>query len=239
MGFYEELSRYYDIVFPMGKLQLEFIGKHIKGKENILDLAAGTGNYSIALAKEGYNVSAVDLDEEMVKEIAAKNKKQGTDVKPYVLDMKKIDIFGDNKFDGIICIGNSLVHLDNKEEIKEILNKMYGLLRDDGVVILQIVNYDRILRYDVKELPLIDRPESGVRFVRNYELKDGKVLFKTRLIIDNERSYDNCIKLYPLQSHDFVELMKEAGFRDIKLYGGFDEREYTIDSFPLVLEAHK
>ncbi|WP_432663428.1 class I SAM-dependent methyltransferase [Wukongibacter baidiensis] len=239
MGFYEELSKYYDIVFPLGKPQLNFIGKRIKGKQDVLDLAAGTGNYSIALAKEGYNVSAVDLDEEMIKKIAAKNKKEGTDVEPYVLDMKKIDVLGDNKFDAVVCIGNSLVHLDNKEEIKDLLNKMYGLLRKDGVVILQIVNYDRVLKYDVKELPLIDRPESGVRFVRNYELEDGKVLFKTELIINNERSYDNCIKLYPLQSQDFVELLKEAGFRDIKLHGGFDEKEYTIDSFPLVVEAYK
>lgn len=239
MGFYEELSKYYDVVFPLGKPQLKFITKRIEGKKDILDLAAGTGNYSIALAKEGYNVSSVDLDEEMVKKIAAKNKKEGTDVDPYVLDMKKIDVFGSNKFDAIICIGNSLVHLDNKEEIKDILNKMYKLLSDKGVVLLQIVNYDRILKYDVNELPLIDRPESGVRFVRNYELEDEKVLFKTKLIIDDGRSYDNCIKLYPLQSHDFVNLLKEAGFKDIKLHGGFDEKEYTIDSFALVVEAYK
>ncbi len=239
MGFYEELSKYYDIVFPMGNPQLKFICKRVKGKQDILDLAAGTGNYSIELSKKGYNVSAVDLDEEMIKKIAAKNQKEGTDVDPYVLDMKKIDILGNNKFDAVICIGNSLVHLDNKEEIKELLIKMYNLLRDDGVVILQIVNYDRILKYDVKELPLIDRPENGVRFVRNYELEDEKVLFKTKLIIDNERSYDNCIKLYPLQSHEFASLLQEAGFKDIKLHGGFDEKEYSIESFPLVVEAYK
>jgi len=239
MGFYEELSKYYDIVFPLGKSQMKFITEHSKGKKNILDLAAGTGNYSIALAKQGYNVVAVDLDEEMIKKIEAKNEKEGTKVKPYVLDMKNIDNLGKDEFDVIVCIGNSLVHLDNSREIKDVLHKMYSLLKNTGVVILQIVNYDRILEYNIKELPLIDRPESGVRFVRNYEIEGGKVLFKTKLIINADRIYENCIKLYPLRSQELLDMLKGEGFKDIKLYGGFDEKEYTKDSFPLVLEAHK
>lgn len=239
MGFYEELSKYYDIVFPLGQMQLKFMLRRIKAKGNVLDLASGTGNYSIALAKEGYKVAAVDLDEDMVKHVETKNKVEGTSVTPHVLDMKSIDEFGESTYDGIVCIGNSLVHLNSGEEIKELLKKMYNLLRNNGAAILQIVNYDRVLKYHVKELPLIDRPESGVKFIRNYDIEDGKVLFKTKLVIRGERTYDNCIKLYPLQSQELVNYLKEAGFKDINLYGGFDEREYTIDSFPLVVEARK
>lgn len=239
MAFYEELSKYYDVVFPLGKPQLEFMSKHFKGKENILDLAAGTGNYSIALSKLGYKVVAVDLDEEMVKKIESKNEEEKTNVKPYKLDMKDINELKNYKFDAIICIGNSLVHLDNKEEIKDVLGKMYNLLSEDGVVVLQIVNYDRVLKHNVKELPLIDRPEYGVKFIRNYDLEDDKILFKTKLVIDNERSYDNCVKLYPLQSQDLVTLLKEVGFKDINLYGGFNEKDYTLESFPLVVKAVK
>lgn len=239
MAFYEELSKYYDIVFPLGKLQFEFMTKRFKDKKNILDLAAGTGNYSIALSKLGFNVVAVDLDEEMIRKIEAKNEEEKTSVKPHKLDMKKINELKDYNFDGIICIGNSLVHLDNMEEIKNVLSKMHDLLNDNGVVILQIVNYDRVLKKNVKELPLIDRPEYGVRFIRNYDLEEGKILFKTKLVIDNQKSYKNCVKLYPLKSQDLISMLKEVGFKDIKLYGGFDEKEYTLDSFPLVVEAYK
>lgn len=239
MAFYEELSKYYDIVFPLGKPQLEFMTKSFKDKENILDLAAGTGNYSIALSKLGFKVVAVDLDDEMIRKIQAKNDEEKTSVKPYKLDMKNIHEIKSCKFDGIICIGNSLVHLENIGEIRNVLEKMYSLLSDNGVVILQIVNYDRVLKNGVKELPLINRPEHGVRFIRNYELKDEKILFKTKLIIDNQKSYENCVKLYPLKSDELINTLKEVGFKDIKLYGGFDEREYNIESFPLVLKAIK
>jgi SAM-dependent methyltransferase len=239
MAFYEELSKYYDIVFPLGEVQFKFMTKRFKDRKNILDLAAGTGNYSIALSKLGFNVVAVDLDEEMIRKIEAKNKEERTSVKPHKLDMKNIQGLEDYQFDGIICIGNSLVHLDNMGEIKRVLEEMYKLLNDNGVVILQIVNYDRVLKNNVKELPLIDRSEYGVRFIRKYDLEEGKILFKTKLIIDNERSYENCVKLYPLKSKELFNMLKVIGFKDIKLYGGFDEKEYNLESFPLVVEAYK
>jgi SAM-dependent methyltransferase len=239
MAFYEELSKYYDIVFPLGEVQFKFMTKRFKDRKNILDLAAGTGNYSIALSKLGFNVVAVDLDEEMIRKIEAKNKEERTSVKPHKLDMKNIQGLEDYQFDGIICIGNSLVHLDNMGEIKRVLEEMYKLLNDNGVVILQIVNYDRVLKNNVKELPLIDRSEYGVRFIRKYDLEEGKILFKTKLIIDNEKSYENCVKLYPLKSKELFNMLKVIGFKDIKLYGGFDEKEYNLESFPLVVEAYK
>jgi len=98
LGFYEEFSKYYDIVFPLGEAQLRFINKRAKDKKKILDLAAGTGNYSIALAKEGYEVTAVDLDSEMVKNIEEKANKEEVKVTAIAMDMKEIDKIG-SKFD--------------------------------------------------------------------------------------------------------------------------------------------
>jgi 2-polyprenyl-3-methyl-5-hydroxy-6-metoxy-1,4-benzoquinol methylase len=36
-------------------------------------VACGTGGYSLELAKQGYNVTAVDLDAEMVEKLKNKN----------------------------------------------------------------------------------------------------------------------------------------------------------------------
>lgn len=240
MGFYEELSRYYDIVFPLGQAQLNFISTRAKGKK-ILDLAAGTGNYSIALSKMGYEVTAVDLDEEMVKKIAEKNKAEGTKTKAVVLDMNKVETLNDT-FDVVICIGNSLVHLPNKEEIESLIKKLYNMLEKDGVLIIQIVNYDRVLENNVKALPTISREDEGVTFVRNYENKNGKILFKSKLIIsrDNEEKiYDNVVELYPLQSRELELILKEAGFKSTDLYGDFNGGEHSLNSMATVVSATK
>lgn len=239
MGFYEEFSKYYDVVFPLGEAQLSFIKKRAKDKKKILDLAAGTGNYSIALAKEGYDVVAVDLDSEMVRKIEKKARNEGIKIRAISMDMKEIDKLED-KFDLIFCIGNSLVHLENIKEIGEVVSKLYNLLKKGGVLIIQIINYDRIVEKNIKELPTIDKPEEEIKFIRDYEEKSGKILFKTKLIVKKgEEVYENCVSLYPLLSKDLENILKASGFNSIETYGGFNEAEYNIDSMAMVITAIK
>lgn len=71
----EMLSSFYDDIDEDSRLdrsrqgQLEYlttmnyIHRYAKAGVKILEIGAGTGRYSIALAKEGYNVTAVELVE--------------------------------------------------------------------------------------------------------------------------------------------------------------------------------
>lgn len=236
MGFYEELSKYYDIVFPLGEKQMDFILKRVKSGGSILDVAAGTGNYSLALAQEGYTVTAIDLDQEMINNIIEKGDVIDVSLEAFKLNMLDIGQI-DKKFDGIICIGNSLVHLENSDDIKTVVKAFRKLLNDDGVLIIQIVNYDRVIINDVKNLPTIDRPEKGVKFIRDYVHRDGKIDFNTTLIV-GDKEYTNSIPLLPMKSEELKSILNESGFEDVKLYGGFNETPYEMAySFPLVIEA--
>lgn len=242
MSFYEELSKYYDIIFPLGEAQMNFIKKRLGKRKKVLDLAAGTGNYSIALAELGCKVTAVDLDEQMIYSLNRKACREKLDIKAYLMDMKDIDSLKGEKYDLILCIGNSIVHLDSLEEIKELINKMYSLLNDNGILIIQTVNYDRILKYNVKQLPIIDRSEKGVKFIRKYDFKNNKVLFNGRLIVDEcgrENVFDNTVELFPLQSEDLTNALKGIGMKDIEVYGGFNEKEHNIEAFATVIAADK
>ncbi len=73
MGFYEQISKYYDYIFPAGKEQIDFIETAAgTPPKKVLDIACGSGGYSVALAKDGYSVTAVDLDEKMVESALVK-----------------------------------------------------------------------------------------------------------------------------------------------------------------------
>jgi glycine/sarcosine N-methyltransferase len=241
MSFYDELSKYYDIVFPKGEAQMNFIKKRLSNRKRVLDLACGTGNYSIALAELGCSVTAVDLDESMVHNLNKKAQQQNLDIDAHVMDMKSIDKLNNNKYDMILCIGNSLVHLENMEEIKELIYKLHSLLNEDGVLIIQIVNYDRILKFNIKELPTIDRSEQGVKFIRKYDYKNNKILFNGKLIVNErgeEKIYDNTVQLYPLLSNDLVNIYKDLGMKNIETYGGFNEVEFNEETIGFISAAH-
>jgi glycine/sarcosine N-methyltransferase len=243
MNFYKELSSVYDIVFPRVEETVEFLCKDLKANAEVLDLACGTGTYSFALAERGHKVTALDLDEDMVK--LAIEKKGNLDVEFYVEDMTKIkEVFENKRYDLIFCIGNSLVHLGRREAIASLIKDMSCMLNDGGTIILQIINYDRILMNNVTSLPIIYRKEQGIKFTRNYRysLEEGTIYFETELSIskeDKEEKYVNSVKLLPILSAELLDMIEKSRFSIIELNGEFSGKEYTDESYAFIIKGIK
>lgn len=244
MGFYEEISRYYDHIFPTEKAQCDFI-KNAAGEppKSILDIACGSGGYIVELARAGYSVAAVDLDGKMIEMALAKKNMEGLDFDAMVLNMLDIaDRFGKDSFDLAFCIGNSIVHLGSREEILKALKKIAYVLKPGGSMIIQIINFDRVFRHSITSLPTISDDHAGLKFVRNYSYDENKGLirFNTLLTVDGldgREEYENSIELLPLLSGDMRELLQKAGFKDISFYGDFKYSEYDTESYMLVVKA--
>lgn len=245
MGFYEELSKYYDVIFPTNKTKLDFFAKRVNKNSKILDVACGTGNYTIALSKLDHSVDGMDLDEEMINIAREKSRKLNLTINFKISDMREIDKqFVNEKYDLIFCIGNSLVHLQSEDEIRLMLSKVYNKLKNDGTMIIQIINYDRIFRYNIDHLPTITSQEHGVKFIRNYQYNEeqNKMYFNTKIVVEDEgkiREYDNSTPLLPLKSSSLKDMMTEVGFENIKLFGSFNEDEYTTDSYATIVTANR
>ncbi|MCY6370732.1 class I SAM-dependent methyltransferase [Clostridium ganghwense] len=243
MNFYKELSKVYDIVFPKNKNTVKFLSEDLRKNSKIIDLACGTGIYSIALGELGHEVTGIDLDEKMIEK--AKYKKGDLNIDFIRYDMTKIkDKFEESKYNRIFCIGNSLVHLNTKEEIKSLINDMYGLLNSNGSIVIQTINYDRILKNNIKSLPTIDREAEGVKFIRkyNYSKMEELIYFETELLIskeEREEKYTNSRALLPMKSNEIISMIKEAGFSEINVYGSFLKEQFKNDSYALVIKAFK
>lgn len=245
MSFYDEISKYYDKIFPAGEEQVSFI-MEAAGKKaaKILDIACGSGTYSIALAKEGYKVTAVDIEDEMVRKVQDKAKRDKVDIEAFVCSMTELEDKLAQKYQVLFCIGNSLVHLKSLEEIEHVLKQMYNLAEPDGVVIIQIMNYDRIIRLGLKELPTIINEESGIEFIREYDYKpELKIIdFNTTLIVKNKgnaETFKNTVELLPLLSDELTDIVEKVGFKRYECYGNFKCSSYKEDSYMLVLKAFK
>jgi glycine/sarcosine N-methyltransferase len=242
MKFYKELSKVYDTVFPKDEKTLKFLLKDLKGNSKVLDLACGTGTYSLALALKGHRVDGIDLGEEMIDLAKGKG---GLYANFVVGDMTKFkENFQGERYDLAYCIGNSIVHLKSKEKIKGFIKDIYEAIADEGTLIVQIVNYDRIIKHDIKALPTIESFERGIKFIRNYNLKqdEEKVEFNTELIINkngNEESFVNSVDLIALQKEEIRDIFEKAGFKNIEVYGGFSEEDFNGESFALVIKGRK
>ncbi len=239
--FYEQLAKYYDVVFPLDSAKATFLDREFKtvGAVRILDLACGTGAYTLALAKLGYETIGTDLEPQMVDLAKEKAAAQGEAVHFAVGDMSEPQNLG-LSFDGLLCIGNSLAHLTKGDDLARALRAMKGVLRSGGVAVFQVVNFDRILAHGDTDLPLIER--QGVRFRRTYRPQnEEKLVFESVLEVAQPAGgcacYKNSVELRPIRKDELEELILAAGFSRIRVYGDFKYGEYGIDSQAVVISA--
>lgn len=95
--------------------------------ERILDIAAGTGTSSAALARSGARVVAVDFSEGMI----AEGRKRHGNIEFIEADAEKLP-FGDNEFDAVtISFG-----LRNVNDPKTALGEMYRVLKPGGRLVI-------------------------------------------------------------------------------------------------------
>jgi len=246
MGFYEQIAPYYDYIFPAGEEQLGFLQKAAGlPPKKILDVACGSGEYSVKLAQSGYDVWATDIDAEMVRLAGQKATDARVRVKTFISDMRQLDKHISEKFDCIFCIGNSIVHVGSAEAVLSAVLQMKSLLAPGGKLLLQIINFDRVLAKGVTSLPTIYNQEINLEFQRNYTRDEGRglIYFDTILTVnkDNGQSrFENRVELFTLKAVSLKDILSKAGFSTINLFGGFNREPYIPDeSFLLVTEAYR
>jgi len=211
---------------------------------SILDLACGTGNYSLALGNLGCKVTGIDLDEQMINLARAKTRDQKCRFE--VGDMRRLrEVCAEDEYDLVLCIGNSLAHLTNKQDIIRLLGDCLAILKRGGKLIVQIVNFDRLLRNRIKNLPEIVRDKVGITFIRQYEYSaepHNLINFVSELKIkrgNKEESLINSIPLLPLKSRELMSMAEGAGFKEIGLFGDFSEADYSSESPATVICGSK
>ncbi len=240
MDFYTSISKYYDQIFPYSPNQLLFVNNMIGDSRplRILDIGCGTGSLSLKLAESGFEVYSIDYDSTMIERAKEKKGEHGQFPKFISMDMRRIaDNFESGFFDAVLCFGNTLVHLLTMNEIEEFIISVSRVLKRNGHLLLQILNYDNILDNRIGNFPVIENGD--IIFERYYDFPEGPLIdFRTRLTIKkNMEPVDNIIKLYPIRKDELVDILSKNDFRDIEAYGDFGMNELRGESLPLVMSA--
>lgn len=112
----------------------------------ILEIGAGTGRYSVTLAKEGYSVTAVELIEHNIEVL--KSKLDGTE-NITVLQGNAVDLsfLGDDSFDLTLLLG-PMYHLYTKEDKILALSEAVRVTKPSGyILVAYCMNEPTIIQY--------------------------------------------------------------------------------------------
>ena len=113
----------------------------------ILDVGAGTGRYSVQLAGEGYDVTAVEL----VKYNLGILKSKKSSVKAYQGNALNLSRFEADQFDMVLVFG-PMYHLYTKEDKVKALKEAKRVVKPGGIILVAYcMNEYSILTYGFKE----------------------------------------------------------------------------------------
>ncbi len=122
---------------------MRYIEKYIRPEDRILEIGAGTGRYSHALAGQGYMMDAVELVEHNI-EVFRKHIQPEEKITITQGNALDLSAFPDDKYDMTLLLG-PLYHLYTTEEKQKALSEAIRVTRPGGVIFAAYVISDGCL----------------------------------------------------------------------------------------------
>ena len=239
MNVYDLIADHYSELFPLEAEKLDFIRNLCPLPGRLCDAGCATGDLAIGLRQRGYSVCGLDLNVKMIG--FAKQKAAGIDASGelsfHQADITDIVQFG--VFDGVLCFGNTLPHLHNESAVSHFFDAVYRSLHNGGVLVVETLNYDRIL--DEQKMDFKDKETADIIFRRRYDfLPDGNIRFSIAYT-DKPRNtvHSGFTVLHPLRHQTLLTLFEQAGFQSAAMYSDYCFTESRPEDYAVVYVAKK
>jgi len=122
---------------------MHYIEKYVKPNARILEIGAGTGRYSHALARQGYTVDAVELVEHNI-DIFKKNTQSKENITIRQGNALDLSDFSDDQYDITLLLG-PLYHLYTVADKQQALSEAIRVTKPGGIIFAAYVISDGCL----------------------------------------------------------------------------------------------
>ncbi|MEE9293679.1 MAG: methyltransferase domain-containing protein [Phycisphaerae bacterium] len=135
------------------------------GELGLLDAGCGTGRQTVELARLGYRMTGLDMDQGMLALGRERAHRSGAAVDYVTGAYDELPNLAPGPFDGIYCVGNALAACASADAALRAVNCFAAALRPGGRLFVQILNFPLMQ----KETPCIRGPRvvvhSGVEYI--------------------------------------------------------------------------
>ncbi|MBI5232105.1 MAG: class I SAM-dependent methyltransferase [Coriobacteriales bacterium] len=153
------------------------------GVRRVLDAGCGSGQHAIAFANEGLDVAGLDPSEGMLAQARHNAREAGVHVRfaeGTFADAGSVafEEFG-GPADAVLTLGNGLPHVAGIDGLREALGAFAEALRTGGVLVLHLLNHERLIRGSIRTVPpKVRETADGTKvFVRVIDYIDEGLVF--------------------------------------------------------------
>jgi ubiquinone/menaquinone biosynthesis C-methylase UbiE len=223
----------------------------------VLELGAGTGRVTLAIAGAGVPIHALDSDERMLERLRSKLAAAPADVQARTTivpgDMRTFELA--ERFTLIICPFRAFLHNVTEDDRLACVARVRHHLRPSGRFAFNVFHPSLtfmaqhagalagVWRWSglhtladdgwivQSEANQYDTVAQVVHSLHRYEVFNAAGTLERTSMLRLQLAY-----LYPA---DIRRLLESAGFTEVTINGGFDGREFTHDGQELVVEARR
>lgn len=206
-------------------------------KENMLELAAGSGMLTKYFFDEFENLDALDISPDMLNVFA--NKYDNDNINLIYYDMVEFENPG--KYDLIVILLDSINYVTDPKDLQKLFDNCYKNLKDEGLLVFDINSEYKMTQVFGSNCYVYEYEDIFYTWDNFYE--DDLVDMHLNFFVENEDgSYD---RIYEYQqeriyrTNEVTKMVEQAGFKDVKTYDEDDFGNVKDDSQRVLFSAVK
>ncbi len=205
---YEKWADYIENIFDMYDVNPELV----------CDLACGTGNITIPLARRGYDMTGVDISEDMLN--IAREKSEGLDILFLNQSMTKLDLYG--TMGAFLCMIDGINYITAPKSLLKLFTRIKTCFIDDGGLFIFDISTEHKLKNVIGSNTFVHSDKNIFytwqnRFIEKRNLSD---MFLTFFVKDGKK-YSRFEERHLQKAYSEKELkylLKKAGFQSVDTY---------------------
>lgn len=203
---------------------------------DVLDLCCGTGRHAVAFARRGCRVTGVDRTRAALEQARAHADAAGVEVEFVECDMREFT--RPAAFDLIVNFFTSFGYFETTDDERRVLGHVFQNLRPGGTFILDVIGKEVLARV-FQETRSALAPDGTLIVWRTSVDRDW-----TRIRGEWYALRNGTVRRFPVDhwvysGRELRDLLLQAGFRDVALYGDLDGRGYDLTATRLVAVSRK
>jgi len=208
---------------------------HFTGR-TVLDLCCGPGRHSVSFAQRGFQVTGVDRSKFFLEKARQRAAESNTGIEWVEKDMREFQ--RPQAFDLACSMFTSFGYFEKEEDNLQVLKNACISLTPGGVFVIEILGKERLAR--AWQNALCQKLDDGSLLFQRHEIvADWTRIHNDWTLVKDDRAKSFSFEHSIYSGRELKDLLLQAGFSGVNLYGGLEGHPYGLDATRLVAVARK
>jgi SAM-dependent methyltransferase len=208
----------------------------IRAESAVLDLCCGPGRHAVWFAVRGHRVTGVDRSPGLLTRARVRAAEVGVSATFVQQDAR--EFLRPGEFDLAVNLFTSFGYFDSEADQRRLLRNVHASLKTGGTFVVEMMGKEVLARI-FQECVSTPGPDDTLFVCRHTVVRDWTRVRNDWSVLSGGSVRHFQFEHWIYSGRELRDLLVEAGFADVRLFGGLDGQEYGSKAMRLVAVARK